>query len=73
MDLKDAYFHVRVVPAHRQYLRFNQFKALPFGLSWAPRVFTKTLALLIVWLKLSEYSYTPTSMISSSKGTRLVR
>ena len=23
MDLKDAYFHIRVVPAHCQYLRFR--------------------------------------------------
>ena len=39
VDLKDAYFHVGVVPVDRQYLRFNwlgqsyQFEALPFGLS----------------------------------------
>ena len=41
VDLKDAYFHIRVVPAHCQYLRFHwvgqsiKFKALPFGLSSA--------------------------------------
>ena len=58
MDLKDAYFHIGVVPAHHQYLRFRwlgqayQFKALPFGLSSAPRVFTKTLAPLVAWLRL---------------------
>ena len=46
MDLKDAYFHIGVVPAHRQYLRFRwlgqafQFEALPSGLSSAHRVFT---------------------------------
>ena len=49
VDLKDAYFHIGVV----QFLRFSwlgqayQFEALPFGLSSAPRVFTKTLAPLI--------------------------
>ena len=59
MDLNDAYFHVRVVSVHLQYLRFNwlgqsyQFEALPFGLSSAPWVFTKTLAPLIAWLQLS--------------------
>uniref|UniRef100_UPI0037E7B013 uncharacterized protein n=1 Tax=Semicossyphus pulcher TaxID=241346 RepID=UPI0037E7B013 len=47
IDLKDAYFHVPIAPHHRQYLRFAfegqayQFKVLPFGLSLAPRVFTR--------------------------------
>ena len=58
VDLKDAYFHIGVTPAHRRYLRFHwlgqsyQFGALPFGLSSAPRVFTKTLAPLMAWLRL---------------------
>lgn len=58
VDLKDAYFHVGVTQAHRRYLRFRwlgqsyQFEALPFGLSSAPRVFTKTLAPLMAWLRL---------------------
>ena len=53
VDLKDAYFHIGIVPAHRQYLRFHllgqpyQFRALPFRLSSAPWVFTKTLAPLV--------------------------
>ena len=57
VDLKDAYFHIGVVPAHQPYLRFwwlgqsYQFGALPFGLSSAPQVF-KTLAPLVVWLRL---------------------
>ncbi|KAL8609039.1 hypothetical protein ACOMHN_065265 [Nucella lapillus] len=47
IDLKDAYFHINIAQAHRKYLRFVwrgrtfQFKALPFGLSLAPFVFTK--------------------------------
>lgn len=47
VDLKDAYFHVPITPQHRLFLRFHfegrsfQFKVLPFGLSLAPRVFTK--------------------------------
>jgi hypothetical protein len=53
LDLKDAYFHVPVRPDNRPYLRFEflgrifQFKVLPFGLSTAPRVFTKMLAPVI--------------------------
>ena len=49
VDLKDAYFAVPIHKAHEQYLRFSfqgklyQFNCLPFGLSSAPWVFTKTL------------------------------
>ena len=47
LDIKDAYFHVPIHQRHRRFLRFLhqgkafQFKALPFGLSTAPRTFTK--------------------------------
>ncbi len=47
IDLKDAYFHVSILPRHRPFLRFvfegraYQYKVLPFGLSLSPRVFTK--------------------------------
>ena len=47
IDLKEAYFHVPIAVEHRQFLRFSflhktyQFRVLPFGLSLAPRVFTK--------------------------------
>ena len=57
VDLKDTYFYVPVVAAHHQFLRFSwlgmsyQFR-IPFGLSSAPQVFTKTLAPLIAWLRL---------------------
>ncbi|KAI2643946.1 ORF V: Enzymatic polyprotein [Labeo rohita] len=46
IDLKDAYFHVSILPRHRPFLRFAfegrayQYKVLPFGLSLSP-VFTK--------------------------------
>ena len=46
-DLKDAYFHVSIAPRHRKFLRFalkdNVYKylVLPFGLSLAPRTFTR--------------------------------
>jgi hypothetical protein len=47
LDLKDAYFHVPIKESFRKFLRFvvqgrvYQFRALPFGLATAPRVFTK--------------------------------
>lgn len=53
LDLKDAYFHITIGLEHRKYLRFTlgeqhyQFKALPFGIASAPRVFTKTMAVII--------------------------
>ena len=50
IDLKDAYHHILVHVNIRKYFRFvvagtvYQFRVLPFGLSTAPREFTKTLA-----------------------------
>ena len=47
LDLKDAYFHIPVHPSYRKFLRFPiegelfQFRALPFGISTAPWLFTK--------------------------------
>ena len=47
LDLKDAYFHVKVRKADRKWLRFTwtgrtyQYKVLPFGLSLSPWAFTK--------------------------------
>ena len=68
LDLHDAYFHVQVVAAHHQFLRFcwqgtsYQLRIFPYDLSSATRIFTKTLAPLIVWLRLlgvqlSLYTY----------------
>ncbi|XP_032363907.1 uncharacterized protein LOC116677742 [Etheostoma spectabile] len=47
IDLSDAYFHIAIYPAHRKFLRFAyqgrayEYQAIPFGLSLAPRVFTR--------------------------------
>lgn len=47
LDLSDAYFHVRIHPSFRRFLRFQfqgrfyQFCAMPFGLSSSPLTFTK--------------------------------
>ena len=49
IDLKDAYYSVPIWECHRKYLSFQwegsyfQFQVLPFGLTSAPRVFTKIL------------------------------
>ena len=65
VDLKDTYFHIGIVPAHRQYLRFRwlgqsyQFMALPFGLSSARWVLTKTLTSLVAWLRLTGVQLYP--------------
>jgi hypothetical protein len=56
LDLTDGYFHVPMAPFFKKYLRFvingkvYQFRALPFGLSTAPLVFTKMLQPLAVHL-----------------------
>lgn len=47
LNLKDAYCHIQIAPHHRHFLRFAfegvayQFSDLHFGLSIAPRTFTK--------------------------------
>ena len=47
LDLKDAYLHIPIHRQDRKWLRFKvngqafEFKCLPFGLSTAPRVFTR--------------------------------
>ena len=49
VDLRDAYYSVKIHPEDRKFLKFVinnqywQFKALPNGLSTAPRLFTKLL------------------------------
>ena len=65
IDLKEAYLQVPVHPASRHFLRFvfrdkvYQFKALCFGLSTAPPVFTRVVA--------------PVSAILHSMGIRMRR
>ena len=56
--LKDAYFHISIRSEYCCFLRFSldgviyEFKALSFGLSTSPRVFTKCLALVVAHLQL---------------------
>ena len=57
VDLKDTFFAVPIHPNHRKYLRFSflernyEFNCLPFGLSSASWVFTKTLRAPITLLR----------------------
>ena len=57
IDLKDAYLSVPILQEHRKYLRFvwkgttYEFQCLPFGLSSAPRVFTKLLKPVMALLR----------------------
>ena len=55
LELKDAYFQVPIHPSSRKLLRFTsegtvyQFRALCFGLSTAPQVFTRVFAAVSAW------------------------
>ena len=57
LDLKDAYYAVPIHPESRKYLRFQfkgttyEFRCLPFGLSLAPRVFTRILRPIVAKLR----------------------
>lgn len=57
LDLRDAYFHVLIHPQSRRYLRFRvdgklyQFRALPFGLSLAPYIFTQIVNSVAAYLR----------------------
>ena len=53
IDLKDAYWHVPIHQAFRNYLAFKinkttfRFRAMPFGLNIAHRIFTKLVGVVI--------------------------
>ena len=53
LDLKDGYWHIPVSRRKRPYLGFRyrkqnwQFRAMPFGLNIAPRIFTKVIAHIV--------------------------
>ncbi|KAL0155411.1 hypothetical protein M9458_049674, partial [Cirrhinus mrigala] len=58
IDLKDAYFHVSILPQNRKFLRFAfrgeayQYRVLPFGLALSPRTFTKCVDAALAPLRL---------------------
>ena len=53
IDLKDAYFHILIAKQSRRYLQFVindkvfQFRALPFGLSTTPLIFTRVMNVIV--------------------------
>ncbi|XP_077110328.1 uncharacterized protein LOC143766492 [Ranitomeya variabilis] len=61
IDLKDAYYHLPIHPEHQKYLRVAvilegqvrhfQYVAMPFGLSMAPRIFTKVILEVMAHLR----------------------
>ena len=57
LDLTDAYLHIPIHHRSRKYLRFMlggrvyQFKALPFGLSTSPFVFTRLMIVIATFLR----------------------
>ena len=65
LDLKDAYFQIPIHGSSRKLLRFMsegtvyQFKALCFGLSTAPQVFTRVFAAVSAWGSRSRYPTAP--------------
>jgi len=81
VDLKDAYFHIGIRKEHRKYLRFcwqgklYEYTVLPFGLSTAPRVFTKILAPVIEWLRrkgVQLYAYLDDILVVGNSHARVL-
>ncbi|XP_021365668.1 uncharacterized protein LOC110458334 [Mizuhopecten yessoensis] len=60
IDLKDTYFHIPMRKSDRKYLHFScegkifQFRAMPFGLTTAPMVFTKLLQVVVGFIPSRE-------------------
>ncbi|XP_077308637.1 uncharacterized protein LOC143927975 [Lithobates pipiens] len=69
LDLRDAYLHIPIQEDSQKYLRiailwgsqirYLQFRALPFGLSSSPRIFTKVLAEALAPLRLKGIAVIP--------------
>ncbi|XP_040915373.1 uncharacterized protein LOC121195777 [Toxotes jaculatrix] len=82
IDLADAYFHIAVYPAHRKFLRFAyqgaayEFLTIPFGLSLAPRVFSKCVEAALFPLRNSGiriFSYIDDYLICSHSREQVVK
>jgi len=57
LDIRDAFFHIPLHPDQKDLFRFRwdgevyRFRAMPFGLSSAPRVFTKVMKPVVGFLR----------------------
>lgn len=64
VDLKDAYHLIPIAEGHRKFLRFRfndklfEYCCLPFGLSCAPRIFTKIIRPVVTKLRRNGYRST---------------
>ena len=62
MDLLDAYLHVPMHQAIREFLRFTidgqvyQFRAFPFRLNLAPLIFTKMMSAVMSYVRMNSCS-----------------
>ena len=60
IDLTDAYLHIPIHVSHRKFLRFHikgqsyQWKAMCFGPTSAPRVYTKIMSVVMAYLHLQN-------------------
>lgn len=82
IDLQDAYLHIPIHGAFQKFLRFSvgqghfQFRSLPFGISTAPRTFTKVLLPAIAFLRekgLRVHHYLDDILLLSSSQEPLVQ
>lgn len=82
IDLQDAYLHIPIQVAFQKFLRFSvgqehfQFRSLPFGISTAPRTFTKVLLPVIASLRekgLRVHHYLDDILLLSNSQESLVQ
>ena len=72
LDLKDAYFQIPIHPSLRKLLRFTlegtvyQFRALCFGLSTAPQVFTRVFTAVSAWAHSQDQASTVSGRLVGS-------
>nr|XP_060627676.1 mediator of RNA polymerase II transcription subunit 19 isoform X1 [Anolis sagrei ordinatus] len=80
IDIKDAYFHLSIARYHQRYLAFMVgrtaycFNVLPFGLSSAPRVFTKCMSVVAAYLHtkgISVYLYIDDRLVVAESHVQL--